>query len=232
MASTPLSDGPQSDRTHFTCRWRLEGRAAASVRVAGELDRATAPRLHTALEEALGYARLVLLDVGAVSLMDSSGLRVILGASAAARAQGAHVLLVGASDQVEALLDVTAARPQVDLLSLDGGDDPLEPLDAVTDAMVALHLRYHGRTPATARSFLLDRDMLACVLGGTSAEAGARDVRATRREFRAATRHAFIKVVQRLSGRPVTGFISNYRVAPDIAVELFLLDAATRQPSA
>ena len=39
-------------------------------------------------------------------------------------------------------------------------------LDAVTDAIVALHVRYHGRIPATAESHLLDDDLLACTLGG------------------------------------------------------------------
>ena len=89
--------------------------------------------------------------------------------------------------------------------------------------MAALHLRYHGRTPATAKTVLLDDDMLACVLGTR--------VGKTMSEFQAATRHTFIKVVQRLSGRTVDGFISNYHARPNIAVELFLLDRPTRQPS-
>jgi hypothetical protein len=37
-------------------------------------------------------------------------------------------------------------------------------LVAVTDAMVALHERYH-LAPATAKTLLLDGDLLACVLG-------------------------------------------------------------------
>ena len=230
MASAPLSHDPHTDQTTFACRWRLEGRAAASIRVAGELDFATAPQLRTALEEALVYARLVLLDVSELSFMDSSGLRVILDASRGG-SKGAHVLLVGVSEQVEALLDVTATRQQIDLLHLDGDRDPRHPLDAVTDAMVALHLRYHGLMPGAARTLLLDDDLLACVLEGAYAEGGASDVPAGGSEFQAATRHIFINAVQRLSGRPVTGFISNYHVAPDIAVELFLLDPATRQPS-
>ena len=39
-------------------------------------------------------------------------------------------------------------------------------LVAVTDAMVALHQRYHHRAPVTAKTTMLGGDLLACVLGG------------------------------------------------------------------
>jgi hypothetical protein len=41
-----------------------------------------------------------------------------------------------------------------------------EMLAAVTEAMVAFHQRYHHRKPVTARTLMLDDDLLACVLGG------------------------------------------------------------------
>ena len=108
-------------------------------------------------------------------------------------------------------------------------------LEAVTDAMVSLHLHYHGRVPATAQTHLLDGDLLACTLGGiyTNVEKTmiemdrTHEVHDTRRRFQAATRHRFIEVVERLSGRTVTAFISNYHVGPDLAVELFLLEHRT-----
>jgi hypothetical protein len=40
-----------------------------------------------------------------------------------------------------------------------------EALEAVTEALVALHVRYHGRKPASARTMMLGDDMLACMLG-------------------------------------------------------------------
>jgi len=67
-----------------------------------------------------------------------------------------------------------------------------------------------------ARSDLLGDDLLVCKLGGIYTD--------TRRTFQAATRHKFIEVVERLSGRTVAAFISNYHVGPDLAVELFLLE--------
>ena len=110
---------------------------------------------------------------------------------------------------------------------------PGEPLlQAVTDAIVSLHLRYHGRVPATAETHLLGDDLLACMLGGIYTDVEktlielerTREVHDTRRVFQAATRHKFIEVVERLSGRTVAAFISNYHVGPDLAVELFLLE--------
>ena len=104
-------------------------------------------------------------------------------------------------------------------------------LDAITDGLVALHLRYHGRTPATAVTHLLDDDLLACMLGGIYTDVEktmielqrTREVHETRHEFQAAMRHTFIAVVEKLTGRSVTAYISNYHVGPDLAVELFLL---------
>ena len=104
-------------------------------------------------------------------------------------------------------------------------------LDAVTDAMVALHLRYHGRVPATATTRLMGGDLLACVLGGIYSDVEktmielerTREVHATRRDFQAAIQHKFVDAIERLSGRAVLAFISNYHVGPDLAVELFLL---------
>ena len=119
--------------------------------------------------------------------------------------------------------------PSDDQTDLVTGEDML---DAVTDAMVALHLRYHGRIPATAETHLLDEDLLACTLGGIYTDVEktmielqrTREVHETRREFQAATRHRFIGAVERITGRTVAAFISNYHVGPDMAVDLFLLE--------
>jgi uncharacterized protein YbcI len=105
-------------------------------------------------------------------------------------------------------------------------------LDAVTDAIVALHLRYYNRIPASAKTQLLGGDLLACVLGGvytdvekTLIELGRTQmVHETRGEFQHAMRNKFIEAVEGLSGRTVLAFISNHHVGPDLAVELFWLD--------
>src|SRR6185503_15611317 len=43
-------------------------------------------------------------------------------------------------------------------------------LEAVNDAMIALHQRYYHRAPISARTQLLDDEILACVMGGVYTE--------------------------------------------------------------
>jgi uncharacterized protein YbcI len=102
---------------------------------------------------------------------------------------------------------------------------------AVTDAMVALHRRYHHRDPVTAKTLLLGGDLLACVLSGvyTDVEKTMIElqhttiVQETRSAFQNAMQHKFISAIEDLSGRDVLAFISNHHVGPDIEIELFVL---------
>ena len=104
-------------------------------------------------------------------------------------------------------------------------------LVAVTDAMVALHQRYHHRAPVTAKTTMLGGDLLACVLGGvyTDVEKTMIElqrttiVQETRSAFQNAMQQKFIDTIERLSGRGVLAFISNHHVGPDMEIELFLL---------
>ena len=104
-------------------------------------------------------------------------------------------------------------------------------LDAVTDAMVVLHERYHHRAPVTAKTLMLGDDLIACVLGGvyTDVEKTMIElqhttiVQETRSAFQNAMQHKFIAAIQELSGRDVLAFVSNHHVGPDIEIELFML---------
>jgi uncharacterized protein YbcI len=106
-----------------------------------------------------------------------------------------------------------------------------ELLTAVTEAMVALHERYHHRVPASAKTQLLEDDLLAVVMGGVYTDVEktmielqrATLVQETRSAFQEAMQDRFIKTVERLSGREVLVFISNSHVGPDIEIELFVL---------
>lgn len=112
--------------------------------------------------------------------------------------------------------------------------DPLrgdELLEAVTAEMVALHERYHGRAPATARTTMMGDDLLACLLGDVYTDVEktmielqrTSAVHETRSAFQQAMKHRFVSAVERLSGRQVIGFISTYHVGPDLEIELFVL---------
>jgi uncharacterized protein YbcI len=106
-----------------------------------------------------------------------------------------------------------------------------EILQAVTDAVVALHQRYHGREPATARTQMLGEDMIACVLGDMYTDVektmieidAAAIVHDTRSSFEHATQRRFIRAVERTTGRRVTQFMSLHHVGPDLEVLLFLI---------
>ena len=113
-------------------------------------------------------------------------------------------------------------------------DAPLtgdELLAAVTEAMVALHQRYHHREPVSAKTLRLGDDLLACVLAGvyTDVEKTMIElqqtavVHQTRGAFQNAMQHRFIAAVERLSGRNVLTFISNHHVGPDLEIKLFIL---------
>jgi uncharacterized protein YbcI len=106
-----------------------------------------------------------------------------------------------------------------------------ELLEAITEAMVAFHERYHHREPVMAKTLMLGDDLIACVLGGvytdvekTMIEIQKKTiVQETRNAFQNAMQDRFIGAVESLSGRRVLVFISNHHVGPDIEVELFLL---------
>jgi uncharacterized protein YbcI len=106
-----------------------------------------------------------------------------------------------------------------------------ELLAAVTEAMVTLHERYHHRAPVTAKTQLLDDDLLAVVMGGVYTEVEktmielqrVTVVQETRSAFQEAMQQRFIDEVERLSGRDVIAFVSNHHVGPDLEIELFVL---------
>ncbi|MET0558168.1 MAG: Na-translocating system protein MpsC family protein [Solirubrobacterales bacterium] len=113
-----------------------------------------------------------------------------------------------------------------------------ELLSAVTEAMVALHERYHHRVPVSAKTQLLGGDLIAVVMGGVYTEVEqtmielqrVTVVQETRSAFQEAMQQRFIAEIERLSGRDVLAFISNHHVGPDLEIELFVLRGTSAQP--
>ena len=108
------------------------------------------------------------------------------------------------------------------------GDDVLE---AVNDAIVALHERHHGRKPATARTEMTE-DMLVCRLGGVYTEIEKTMielqrktmVQETRSVFQHAMERRFIGAVEAVTRRRVRRFVPVHHVGPDLEVDLFFLE--------
>lgn len=105
-------------------------------------------------------------------------------------------------------------------------------LDAVTEAMIELHVRYYGRAPVSARAQMLGDEMLAVLMGDVYTEVEKTmielqrevEVKQTRSDFQHATERRFIALVELLSGRRVQTFISTHHVGPDLELELFILE--------
>lgn len=90
---------------HMDVAW---GAGRARMRVTGELDAATAPRLRRCLSELaeLGVEDVV-LDLGAVSFLDGAGLGALVSAKKRLVALGGDVRVVGASPSVRRVLALT-----------------------------------------------------------------------------------------------------------------------------
>ena len=109
-------------------------------------------------------------------------------------------------------------------------------LEAVTEALVKLHERYHGRRPGSARTQLMGDDMIACLLGDiyTNVEQTMIEmqrkalVQETRSAFQQAMEQRFVAAVERITNKRVAKFISTHHVGPDLELEIFVLEPYVR----
>jgi uncharacterized protein YbcI len=104
---------------------------------------------------------------------------------------------------------------------------------AISDAMTSLVSRHTGRG-ATSSWTTLTRDMIVCVMedaltkGEKSLVHHGRSeaVLSIRRVYQETMATEAISLVEELSGRRVTAFMSNNHIDPDLAVEIFMLQPA------
>lgn len=80
---------------------------SVTVRATGEIDVATAPQVETELLGLIDSGSAVVLDLHGVTFIDSSGLRALVTARQRADDQGVSFALIGRSQAVERLLQVT-----------------------------------------------------------------------------------------------------------------------------
>jgi anti-anti-sigma factor len=86
------------------------------LRLDGELDMASAPRLQDAIDASLDATPLVVLDLQQLQFIDSTGLRVILSARARSRQRGQELAITPGSQQVQRLLSVTGVSDQLRII--------------------------------------------------------------------------------------------------------------------
>jgi anti-anti-sigma factor len=81
---------------------------AVVIKPSGELDISTASVLDAALREAMDRGRSeVIVDLGGLSFIDSTGLRLLVVTAERARAAGNRLRLLRGSEPVERMLEVS-----------------------------------------------------------------------------------------------------------------------------
>jgi len=93
--------------------------------VTGELDASTSPALAAAFAELPGGTGQVDVDLGGVTFIDSSGLRVLIALSDQAGADGRKVVVSGASNPVRRLFEITGLESIFGVTS--DGSAPVKP---------------------------------------------------------------------------------------------------------
>jgi uncharacterized protein YbcI len=110
---------------------------------------------------------------------------------------------------------------------------------AISNAVVRLFSEYTGRGPTKARSNI--EEQMVTVLMHDTLTKGERSLAAAgseqqvldmRRAFQRTMRPDLIAVVEEIIGRPVTAFMSDNHIDPDMAVEVFVLDGVGHQRAA
>ena len=101
------------------------------VRLAGELDVATAPRAARILRAALTLGDVVIVDLRDLVFIDVAGLHVLLDASARARTDGQRVVVVRGPAPVERVFALTRADQLIEFVDLGPFAPPLPPVAGV-----------------------------------------------------------------------------------------------------
>lgn len=122
VAPEPLSSPEQvDDRTDvagyldFDISVEVE-QSAATVRVTGELDCYTAPRLRSALVAlAADGVRHVTVDIGGVRFIDSTGLSVLVGGLKRFRESGGAMVVRSPTDAARKLFEITSLTTVLEL---------------------------------------------------------------------------------------------------------------------
>ena len=118
--------------------------------------------------------------------------------------------------------------PMVDRSRLTGG----ELNAAITSALVGIHTEHLGRGPRSASTFhyghvlvTLMHDVLTRAEKSLTRTGKVDAVSHIRHLFQETIEADFREAVERLTGRKVLAFISGNHIDPDIAAEVFILDA-------
>lgn len=100
----------------FACTRRSDGWSSVWIQPTGELDLATCPLFEQVLKDAQDDASIVSIDLQELAFIDCAGLTAIVHAAARAAATKRRLILVGATGQVDRLLDLTGPLRTVEVV--------------------------------------------------------------------------------------------------------------------
>ncbi len=116
---------PMTDESPFELHTTVDGSGAVVVTVAGEVDMTTAPGLTKAFDGVAGSVRKVVVDLGGVTFLDSSGL---------------NALVRGRRELAAADIELSVVAPPPGLarrvIGIAQLDSTLAPVDSLADALV------------------------------------------------------------------------------------------------
>lgn len=128
----------------------LQSGSARTIKLAGELDSATYGQLVEHFEGAADAAAELVLDLEAVSFIDSAGMRAIIVIEQRARERGLSLRVIPPPEPLTELLHLTGVTHEVSLISPDGAAAASTPF---IDRM-ELELPRERTSPGRARSEL------------------------------------------------------------------------------
>jgi anti-anti-sigma factor len=112
----------------FICSPEDCGGEVAEVHLVGELRAASAPELARTLRWADGHARLVVLDIRRLTLIDPCGVHVVVAAAVRARRANRRVVVVRGTAQVDPVFAFSAASTAIDVVELEAWQPAVQAL--------------------------------------------------------------------------------------------------------
>ena len=109
----------------FACSLTNAGDDASWVRLAGELDVATTPRLRRTLSVAQRQARLIVVDLRQVAFADSSVLHALVDADTRAQREGSRLVILRGPRDVDRVFALSRVCDAVEIVDLDAGAPPV-----------------------------------------------------------------------------------------------------------
>jgi anti-sigma B factor antagonist len=119
---------PVAEQPPFGLTLRHGGLDAAWVRVVGDLDIVTAPRLEQMLCSAELCARRLVLDLRGVAFIDCCGVHVIVNASIRARQSGRRLVVVRGRSSVDRVFVLSGTAAALEIIDLNAAEPPVQAL--------------------------------------------------------------------------------------------------------